>query len=971
MVVAAAMLILAVGLLSIIGIERKTARSFADSKRAELAARAGLEDFRAVLRAGTANDDYLVIGGSPERTPPEGKQSPQHLFIARGTGGGETVNYRYLPLFSASELPPEGTGLDAPEVGAGEGDGYTAIDGPPWLDAPRVEWIAVKNAKGETVARYAYWVEDMQGRIDAQRAGNTEGTAAANDRSAWPFPAPGVNPDPEKDDMDRVAIHVLDPAATEDGDGKLVRRIQDGRPAMISPESVVAASGYPAPLERDRTTGLLVDPLAAALETSATPVVQTYVERPTVPFAAGISAEAAGKPKLNLNALLAEPRTEAIDRFANWIDTALPEFDTRKGGFPDDYLRTLAANAFDYADSDNDPTVRENGYRGLDGYPLVSEYMLALKWENVVRENNRTYVTVVVSLFAELWNMTDQPVEGTAQLSYETNYSMALGAVPEINVGDAVLLNDPSVTTMNFVEDDGRFWSPPLNVTLLPNEYRVFKAGEARLKLDAGPASTFVPSPLSIGSDDNQASGYRLRWNGEVVDYSRGAQRRYDQQLYYPGNSASNSQQKVAATIPGHSYKLKTEAFVNNMGDPRMSIYLNAPQDANSWPQNYSPNRRTIRWGSIYSQDSAAKRRHYGRVLPAEWPDGGHNSAYGSNSFFTEDRRTRPDDPRFFSNLPTPLREQAPMRLSNQGRFYSATELGRTYDPLMWVPTYGNLPNAPGSGGRDTATLNAASTPSLPTARMSWPDVELTSPVSTSAGGGNTLRIGRMEHPRFDRPGLHAAHLLDLFHAGNGGSDDATAREGNLVEISGRVNLNTASADAIRALAAGTLAQDPLLSQTTSTNHQVSTLMAQPVTPLKLGTPARTKIADRVAEAILRSRPFACSADVASARDKDDKPVFGNREMYSQNTRIEWSDSAAEEVFARLHDASTLRSRNFRIWVIGQAVGPVPEGSNAAPAVLAESRKVFTVFADPGERDEEGEIDPAAYQPRVIHENDF
>jgi len=91
LVVTAAMLILAIGLLALTNIERKTARSFADSKRAELAARAGLEDFRAILRTETANDDLLVIGGPSPNTPPDGLEAPSHLFIARGEGGGDSV----------------------------------------------------------------------------------------------------------------------------------------------------------------------------------------------------------------------------------------------------------------------------------------------------------------------------------------------------------------------------------------------------------------------------------------------------------------------------------------------------------------------------------------------------------------------------------------------------------------------------------------------------------------------------------------------------------------------------------------------------------------------------------------------------------------------------------------------------------------------------------------------------------------
>lgn len=979
LVVTAAMLILAIGLLALTNIERKTARSFADSKRAELAARAGLEDFRAILRTETANDDFLVIGSPSPDTPPDGLEAPSHLFIARGEGGGDSLKYRYLPLFSTATLPATGTTLVAPEIeeAAEEQEGvasrFATISGPSWLDKPRVEWIPVTDSKGDVVARYAYWVEDLQGKIDAKTAGNTDGEGGVHSRNEWPFPAPGVNPEPlsaEEPKLDRVALHALDPsivAATEDGDGKLVAKVTEGRPLMVSPDSLVAAIGTQAPLERD-DNGLLADPLAAALEKSASPVIRPYDELATVPFAAGISDEVAGKPKLNLNALLGKARPAAIDDFAGWIDKALPNFVERKGGFPDDYLKTLAANAFDYVDTDLDPSFQTGSYRGLDGYPLVSEFLMTFRWEDVVREDGRLLVVMDVYTFVELWNMTDQPVKGQGQVTLETKFDFPIGANPGISFEEES--TDPDVASPITVKEDGYYWHPSFEVDLRPNEFRVYTS-KIRFRFDAGSASGFVESPIQFNSNQPDGeSGYRFRWNGVMVDQSRGNTWKTGATVSYP----AQPRQVTRATIPGHGYAQSPAnqgPFQNNMGDPRMSYYLQSRQASNQYPGNYSPNRRTIRWQTIYSSDSGAKRRHYGRVLPAEWPDGGHNPPYGSNSFLTTEALVLPDDPRFFTGLPTPVLEQAPMRFSNRGRFFSATELGRTYDPVMWTAAYSDLSGTPGSGTTDTAILNAASTPSLPPTRVSWPDVELASSSSVAYGGGNTLRIGRFEHGRFERPGQHAAHLLDLFHAGESTSPDDSLREGDIVSIAGHVNLNTADRDALRALAAGFLKQDPILSQTTSNSHQTTSLMALPTAPLKLGAPARTRIADRIAEGILLSRPFACAADIASAVDREDKPVFGNREMYSQNNRIEWTDSAAEEVFARVYDASTLRSRNFRIWVIGQAIAPVPAGSSAEPQVLSESKKAFTVFADPGERGADGRIDPATYRPLVIHENDF
>ena len=974
MVVSAAMLILAVGLLAIMGIEKKTARSFTDAKRAELAARAGLEDFRAVLRAETANDDYLVIAGTPPNQPTENREANKHLFIARGSGGDDKVDYRFLPLFSTSTLPDKNTKLQAPKIADGEGDEFTAIKGPPWLEPARVEWIPVRDEKGNTVARYGYWVEDLQAKVDATTAGNKDGEAGGNDRNAWPFPAPGINPKPPDDDepkLNRVAIHALDPAktTTEDGDGKLFGKIFAGRPAMLSPDSVVAATGYEAPLKRAEN-GLLEDPLAASLEKNATAVNKPYKEHPVVPFAAGISANAAGKSKRNLNKLLGSARPGAIDDFASWIDTALPEFRNRKGGFPDDYLRTLAANAFDYADTDNDSSFKAGNYRGLDGYPLVSEFVMSFRWESVLRENGRLYLVLDIGTFIELWNMTDQTVQGQGQVTFESKLVMPAGANPGAELEE--IAGEPDMTQPALKKEEGYLWYPPFSVTLQPNEYKLIPS-RVRLKVDVGAASSFFASPLDLGgTQQDNASGYRFRWNGVMVDQSR--KNIWKQGGFLDGPDKPNGTRQFSrASVPAHSHSLGAlngGPFQNNMGDPRMAMYLSTPQASNAYPGNYSPNRRNIRWTSIYSGD-ASKRRYYGRVLPAEWPDGGHNSAFGSSSFIASDPQIKPDDARFFTGVPAAKRDQAPMRLSNQGRFYSATELGRVYDPIMWMPAYADLSGNPGSGARDTATLNAASSPSLPTERASFPDLAIGSTSNAAYGGGNTLRVGRFEHPLLERPGMHATHLLDIFHAGEGTSDDSAEREGDLVTMQGNVNLNTADADALRALVAGTLKQDPGLCQATSTSHQTTSLMAPPTSALKLGTPTRTKIADRVAEALIRKRPFASAADVASARDAEDKPVFGNREMYTQNLRLEWSDSAAEEVFHRLYDASTLRSRNFRVWVVGQAIVPVAQNSTAEPVILSECKKSFTVFADPGERKANDTIDPATYRPRVTHENDF
>jgi len=979
LVMVGALLILAVGALLVVGIERDTARSFVDRQRAELAARAGLEDIRGILIAETANDDFVVLQSTlPQPVNPGGDPAP-HLFIGRGrdtVAGNGVFTYRYIPLFSTVTQPADAP-FSAPAVEplTGTNDNqrieFTAL---PFHDKVRAAWLPVQDENGRTVARYAYWVEDLQSRVDPAIAGNEKGTGSTHARVEWPFPAPGLNDRPISDGepaLDQIALFAIDPDAAYAAQGDLGRTLIKNRPLLVSPDSHLAAAGIRPPLQRLTApsaggfAGDLADPVARAVERGLSPGIRPYLEQPVVPYAAGIDPSAAGQPQLNLNRLLTDSRASAVDEMAAFIKQALPVFEERKGGFPDDYLKTLAANALDYADEDNEATVGE-GYRGIDGYPLVSEYIFKSRWEDIRTENGRKFMVLSVTVYVELWNMTNVPVDGRAQVSYETRYQFQIPPNPNM-----VSLGDMTNAEPKLAENDGYFWLPPFDARLQPNEYRVYNCGTITYTYDAVSEDEWIASPLNLSGETfaTRGSGYRMRWNGTLVDQSRGGVHRNDSSINYPANTKNNPRQRVRLTVPGHSHwRGLSVPRDNNMGDPRMSYYLLSPQDANAYPQNYSPNRRNIREGSVYNNNVNLV---YGRVLPSEWPDGGHDSPFGSNNIFSllgmtaaqfrDDHRIEPDDPRFFNQRPDLSlgREEAPVRLSNLGRFLSVSELGRIHDPVMWQVRPAN------------ATINNAGNP--------WGDVLANSSSSPDFGGGNTLRIGRPEHPRFDEPGLRASHLLDLFHTGLSRTNDISAREGPVVEIHGHVNLNTASKSALRQLVAGRLKQDPEIRRFINNSHSGGRNRFPLIQKLPAANvPDITAIADRIADAVIRSRPYAGTGELANAREVDGtvtSHVFGNQRIFPGFTTdsypfLQWTDSAAEETFARMHEASTVRSRNFRIWVVGQAVAPAT-AANANPQVLSEVRKAFTVFADPGDRNSDGAINPENFRLKVIHENDF
>ncbi len=939
-IVMAAVFVLAIGALTVTGIERATTRAGSDFHRAELAVRAGLEEFRGLLHTEASNDDFMII----QAHPPVERSLP-HLFLVRGKAFGEEYQYRFFPLFTTAESVRHQDNLSPPQLNFPL---ENELSFRPSLDPnnAHVSWRPIINEEGKMTARYAYWVEDLQGKLDPKLTGNQKSKRKDHIREPYPFPAPGLNAsiNPDEFPLDQVALYAIEPNATSEDQKKLAQTLHKNRDMLISPGSSFAAAEVDPLLQN----GALVSPYAEAIRTALTPGLAPYQEQPNIPFSQGLSPTVAGKPKLNLNELLTIEPDQAVVKMANHIKTALPHFEERKGGFPDDYLKTLAANTLDYADADNNATTKDSSYRGLDSYPLVSEFLMRFRWENLTIENNNSYLELSVATYAELWNMTDQPISGSAELTHDTKYKFTpYTGGPEISLEDA----DTAQPTL--AKSDDFYWLPAVQIELNPNQYKLIKFGEVRYRLDLGTSSQTINQITLRGETSGVTRAtYKLKWNGRVVDHARGKVVRADSLL----RSTGNQRQAVRATIPGHIYGSFPPNLFYNMGDVRMSFYIQSPQVPNAYPDNYSPNRRNIRFDR-YVKNAQTTTAVENRIMPSEWPDGGHNSAYEPFEIPPDyDDRWDPDSTFFFpqpaSVLVQSSKEEAPMRISNRGRFYSTTELGRIYDPIMWdveKPPRSNLP---------------------------WGDVENLTKPDTKYGGGNTLRIGRPEHPKFSiahKPGREAFRLLDLFHVGLSRSPSKKDREGKLIQIRGHVNLNTASRDVLRALAIGHVTMDPKIAKRLSEQHDTSQLLAPPVEPFSTPEKIVAAEATNIAEAILthrKSKPFASPSELAKVKGSDGEFIFGNKKLLGDSETIHRTDSATEEVFARVYEASTVRSRNFRIWVIGQIVEPV-DRSNNSPRVLAETRKAYTVFADPGNRDPNGQISSAGCTLKVLHEVAF
>ena len=374
-------------------------------------------------------------------------------------------------------------------------------------------------------------------------------------------------------------------------------------------------------------------------------------------------------------------------------------------------------------------------------------------------------------------------------------------------------------------------------------------------------------------------------------------------------------------------------------GDPRISYFARPTNDQplyNSSPWNTDGDGTItfdsgLSWGgraivrALPSTGDAVKTNRITKTSsafrdaslatdPTTWLDSGHSdNPFGAKCIYTNnDPRDKPSASstyasaaNLFSSIPSSnwKTNQAPCHIANSP-LTNICELGNIFDPIMWTRESQDI----------IGLKNSSNKPSV------------------QHGGGNTLRIGRAEHPRFaftdmggtypvPNMGLSAVALLDLFSVSNS------------YDNGGKINLNTAPAPVLRALAGGvTLTNDP--SMKPSTNLVVT-----------------NKMTEAFVQGVMRYRaiyPFLSPTQLAfiatdygntngAAHWTNTWPtnaVFGNTNPailmtnapgYSSGSPAnlgvtQWNDRAAEEWFSKIYSLTSVGSCNYRTYVVAQLV---------------------------------------------------
>jgi len=573
------------------------------------------------------------------------------------------------------------------------------------------------------------------------------------------------------------------------------------------------------------------------------------------------------------------------------------------------YITNIAANIVDYVDIDGSPTTvgiygTPNYSQGVDSYPWVNEVATRV----TVQSYNASSSQLVLNMrgFAELWNLSDKSFTGPITLTMNENDSIQAESGNAVTAANTPLITSGTLTT---------------NITILPMEFKVVEVFSNLVTLT-------VPQPTGIGTKyvtwptASTNSTFELKIGGATVQKPLGGlARRVDISKSLTGNSdcldltnpvlmeSGALSRKIYRGNPLTHANLATFDFMNE-GDPRMTPFrIIGTSTSHTWA--------TYASGASYFMGN-------GRSSFGGWNTNNNLSQLSLTNLLESSHPLTPGNMPtgpinangIFAVLPTsvvpipPEPAKALQKLNNTGTFSNIFEIGNIFDPVQW-----SFPSAVQPGG------------SIPLTALATGSAQL-------RGGGTTLRIGRAEHPRFaftnfagnstpDIPnmGASAAALLDLFCVTNGNTSGGPCRTG------GKINLNTAPAPVLRALAGGILL--------TNDSAQI---------PANAAVPAG--MAEAFAQGVMRFRskyPFLTPAHLCFIGTDPTWPntatwptnaVFGNTNAialdssapgntFGTSTQIsvtEWNDQAAEEWFSKIYNLSTVQSDNYRVYIVAQLV---------------------------------------------------
>ena len=708
--------------------------------------------------------------------------------------------------------------------------------------SPPIGWVYIRqnirtnpaatNTAYLPVARFAYFIEDLQGLIDAERMGGLT------------LRDTGTN-------AEEISMSNLTGVTITN-----LTNFTNARGQYITPSMLLTANGGFLSSTNDLryfASRLRSCPFNDGINWDRIPAIPINSAKPNYPANAGFN-----KRSLSTNFNSAN----GLTNIAYTITNNFPNFTNRAGGMNGtNYALALAANIIDYADTDSTATSANiNGVNivGFDNYPMLTHVFDEFLY-------NQTARSITITTYLQFWNPSSIPTPAltggtfTYNLNDTIKYTNTANVVTNLPLTNSALANSSfnfGVAPFSFPANGGFITSItntiPLNT--LPN------------------FPTTALNLLQLNENGTTTNSYTLVLSS-TTNIPAMKINRYNRNL-------ANGIPVYVGTILG--FRIAGLGTPWRTADPRMTTYLGAGSGSRYEPCTYS---------STYFKGYPAQELPSGPLYanPINWPDGPNTANATLPTRGVTNLSSIPTGA-FTNTNSVGVTDPAPCKISNSGSYTNICELGNIFDPIQWAPP--------------TTTNNYANC-----------DIATNWTTNRMYGGGSTLRIGRPEHSRFaftnlggtyptPNLGQSAAGLLDLFCVTN------------TYNWAGKININTAPAPVLAALAGGIkLTRDPN----------------------KAGSEVNATMISAFTNGVMRFRqtyPFITPSQLAFiSRNYGTNPAtpttcwtntFSNNAVFSSSVLGGLSgvssinDQGFEEWFAKIYALTTVQSFNYRIYVVAQ-----------------------------------------------------
>lgn len=594
--------------------------------------------------------------------------------------------------------------------------GHTAAS--PRLSPP-VGWITIRqpvritpgttNTASQPTMRFAFFVEDLSGLIDAERmCGNPNRTTGTNSL--------------EISKADLGIPFNTDPA----------NRATYLTPFLLSTNGSVVTTNlrYFATGIRSWTNAIPRIPRCVAVSAS-----KTY----------GNATNGDGT-KVSLN----DPANLTVAKIATAISNNLPDFAQRAGGMSAGaYLSNIAANIVDYIDADSTPTVDSGSppaWRGCEAIAWPNEIFTRIHFESADTQAvpGGFQYSFKYKHYLEVWNINNTSVP-LNNLVISNNRSFLVRIPPlTFNLNSAAF---GAISNLTMTPVAG---SPS---TLRPGEFGMLETPTITLRTNISGSTSITNVQFQ---DWNQNSSVIYTSTGEEISRTKMGSLTYNKDIvatnpYGVGNGVNFSSGLSYAVQ--RTYRAPPPNLKSIGGDPRAQMFLGTWPTKGQLYVNYS-SPGGLNWESGNSGFSN------GYVNATSfWPDGGkynpsdlgaNPTSYGISpeTYYSGKKGTWSTNVSLTKN-------------NNTGSLTNICELGNIFDPMQWEDS-SQLPTAaggmPGLWTNLSATAVAADTAGgRISLRIGRP--EFNRFAFTNLGAASDLPVPNM--------GQSASALLDIFCAAN------------------------------------------------------------------------------------------------------------------------------------------------------------------------------------------------------------